>query len=466
MSPSDPIDAGLEDAGSEVASPGHGAPGPGTPGHAGPADGGRDPVTGLYHGEAARERLSAWLAQGGPVHALLVGLRRLDALNLAYGTAAGDLALAEVATRLTHFAAAELDGSWLAARGRGGQFLLIAREACSRERWQVMAAQLLDALARPMATSGGTVRLSARGAMLRCLAGEQADSVLDRLGHTLETVMAGPARQLAWGDGEVMRVERNAAQLEADLLRAIDGGEIEVVFQPQFSCRTDRLTGGEALARWNHPHLGRIGAGALFAIAERADHVAQLSRHIARLALAGAREWPAGLRLSLNVTPADLATASFASEFAALAEAGGVAVDRITLEVTEQMLLTDVGHAAVVLGDLAAQGVRTALDDFGAGFCNFRYLKLLPLDYLKLDRSMIDGVPGDPRDLAVLRGIVTMAHALDLRVIAEGVESEAQRAAVAAEGCAAYQGFLRAPPLGAMDFLELAALELAKSAPV
>ena len=114
------------------------------------------------------------------------------------------------------------------------------------------------------------------------------------------------------------------------------------------------------------------------------------------------------------------------------------------------------GHAAQVLGRLTARGMRVALDDFGAGFCNFRYLKLLPLHYLKLDRSMIDGIAGDLRDLAVLRAIIAMAGALELKVIAEGVESEAQRALVAAEGCASYQGFLRAQPLSAEDYVALA----------
>ena len=99
--------------------------------------------------------------------------------------------------------------------------------------------------------------------------------------------------------------------------------------------------------------------------------------------------------------------------------------------------------------------MRIALDDFGAGFCNFRYLKLLPLHYLKLDRSMIDGESGDPRDLAVLRAIIAMAGALDLQVIAEGVESEAQSELVASEGCAFYQGFLRAQPMSGAEFAAL-----------
>lgn len=416
----------------------------------------RDAVTGLPGRDAVRARLGDWLAGGAQVHALLLGLRRFDALNLAYGTAAGDAALAEVAVRLRHFATDELDGPWIAARSGGGQFLLIGAEACSRERWQVMAGQLLDALARPIPTAGGTLRLSPRAALLRGLAGESADSMLDRLGQTLAGVMAHPGRRLQWADGEAIRAGRSAAQLESDLLRALDRDEIEVVYQPQFACADDRLTGAEALARWNHPRLGRIGAGALFAIAERADHVAQLSRQIAQAALAGARDWPDRLRLSLNVTPSDLAADDFADGLAAQAARCGFPASRLTLEVTEQVLLADVNHAAQALGALAGQGMRIALDDFGAGFCNFRYLKLLPLDYLKLDRSMVDGAAWDPRDLAVLRAIVAMAGALGLKVIAEGIESEAQRVLVRAEGCTAYQGFLRAKPMRAADFAALA----------
>ncbi len=417
---------------------------------------GRDALTGLARRDAARARLGEWLARGEQVHALLLGLRRFDTVNLAYGQAAGDAALAEVAARLKHFAADELDGAWLAARISGGQFLLLSTDPCSRERWQMLGAQLIEACVRPIATPAGTVRLSLRGALLRGLAEESADSMLDRLGQALSTVVAQPGRRLLWADGEATKGKRSAAQLEADLLCALDGNEIEVVYQPQFSCLDDRLTGAEALARWNHPELGRIGAGTLFAAAERCDHVAQLSRHIARLALDGARRWPMDLRLSLNVTPNDLASGEFAAEFLALAQSTGFAPWRLTLEVTEQVLLSDVAQAAQALGTLAGQGMRIALDDFGAGFCNFRYLKLLPLHYLKLDRSMIEGVAGSARDLAVLRAIVAMAGALDLKVIAEGVESEAQRALAASEGCAFYQGFLRAQPMGAEEFLKLA----------
>lgn len=417
----------------------------------------RDAVTGLPGRDAMRARLDLWLAEGtGPtIHAALIGLRRFDTINLAYGAAAGDAALAEVAARLKQFAAAELDGSWLVGRSGGGQFLLISNEPSSRERWQFLAGQIADCIARPIAGPGGALRLSPRVALVRGLEREAPDSMLDRLAHTLATLEGQQGRRIAWADGEATRAGRTAAQLEADLLKAIDGDEIEILYQPQFSARDDTLTGAEALARWNHPTLGRIGAAALFAIAERADHVVPLSRHIARRALADAAIWPARLRLSLNVTPNDLALGNYAQELAEVIAASGFPAQRLTLEVTEQALVGDIQHTAATLETLANQGLRIALDDFGAGFCNFRYLKVLPLHYLKLDRSMVDGIAGDPRDLAVLRAIVAMAGALDLEVIAEGIESEAQRDVIAVEGCAAYQGFLRAHPLSASEFAEL-----------
>lgn len=417
---------------------------------------GRDALTGLPGPDAARARLGEWLEGGGQIHALLLGLRRFDAVNLAYGAAAGDEALAEVAARIRHFAGSELDGPWLAARTGGGQFLLLSGGALSRERWQLIATQLAEAVARPIPVAGAMLRLSPRLALLRGLTGESAGSMLDRLAQTLANLLERPVRRLLWADGEPVRNGRSAAQLEADLLAALDRGEIEVVYQPQFACTDGRLLGAEALARWNHPELGRIGAGALFAIAERADHAAPLSRHIAALALAGARDWPDELRLSLNAIPAELVEPGYAAGLLALCREAGFAPQRLTVEVTEQVLLSDVSQAAQELGELAAYGARAALDDFGAGFCNFRYLRLLPLHYLKLDRAMIEGLPGDERDLAVLRAVIAMAGSLGLTVIVEGVEHEEQRQLAGAEGCASYQGFLGAQPMSAAEFSDLA----------
>lgn len=246
------------------------------------------------------------------------------------------------------------------------------------------------------------------------------------------------------------------AALDADLLRALDRREIEVLFQPQFSCRTGALVGAEALARWQHPTLGEIGARDLFAIAERAALVAPLSRHVVARALEDASSWPTDLTLSLNITPEELGDPRFAADFAKVIAKGTIEPGRLMLEITEDVLLRNLKQASSALTTLRKLGFRTALDDFGAGFCNFRYLRELPLDAIKLDKIMVDDVPADGKALAVLRAIMQLGKALDLSIYAEGIEDDVQRAAITAEGCDYWQGFLRAQPMKSGDVLRLA----------
>lgn len=235
--------------------------------------------------------------------------------------------------------------------------------------------------------------------------------------------------------------------LDADLLRALDRSEIEVLFQPQFDCKTGSVVGAEALARWQHPTLGEIGARDLFAIAERAALVAPLSRHVVARALEEAASWPEELSLSLNITPEELGDPRFASDFAELIGKSDIAPERLMLEITEDLLLRNLKQASSALSALRKLGFRTALDDFGAGFCNFRYLRELPLDAIKLDKLMVDDVPEDAKSLAVFRAIIALSKALDLEIYAEGIESEIQRATIISEGCDYWQGFLRAQPM-------------------
>lgn len=244
--------------------------------------------------------------------------------------------------------------------------------------------------------------------------------------------------------------------LEGDLLRALDRCEIEVLFQPQFACQTGAVVGAEALARWQHPTLGVIGARDLFAVAERAALVAPLSRHVVARALEDAGTWPSYLTLSLNITPEELGDPRFASDFAALIGQSDIAPGRLMLEITEDLLLRNLAQAATALKALRGLGFRTALDDFGAGFCNFRYLRELPLDALKLDKAMVEGVPADPTALAVLRAIVALGKALGLAVCVEGIEDEVQCATITAEGCDYWQGFLRAQPMASASVVALA----------
>jgi EAL domain-containing protein (putative c-di-GMP-specific phosphodiesterase class I) len=258
-------------------------------------------------------------------------------------------------------------------------------------------------------------------------------------------------------DRRCSRDRRSAARsAEAvQLAAAFERDEIEILFQPQFAAPDGALLGAEALARWRHPEQVLVGGDALFEIADRSGLSCRLSSHVARLALEEASGWPRNLRLSLNVTAADLAEPDFVERVASAIGRAGFVPYRLTIEITEQALVADLDRSAVRLVALGRLGVCVALDDFGAGFCNFGYLKRLPLHYLKLDRSMIEGIDRDSRDLAVLRGILSMARALGLQVVAEGVEREAHREVIAREGCFAWQGFLGGRPMAAHAFRKL-----------
>ena len=271
-----------------------------------------------------------------------------------------------------------------------------------------------------------------------------------------------PLRPLSLGAGAAGRLDDGAMhpaapvatlprrRLADDLRAAIDGGEVELRYQPQVAMANGRITGVEVLARWRHPKLGELGAERLFAAVTRAGLGLALSRHIHAAALTDAARWPAALGelgIALNVTASDLAREAFGRDLLDVAAAAGIAPARITVELTEHEPVTDLSQAADRLATLRAAGVRVALDDFGSGYASVAWLRALPLDYLKLDGDLAASLLGGERAQVVVRHVIAMARALGLAVIAEGVESEAHRMLLAAAGATHYQGFLCAPAL-------------------
>jgi EAL domain-containing protein (putative c-di-GMP-specific phosphodiesterase class I) len=244
-------------------------------------------------------------------------------------------------------------------------------------------------------------------------------------------------------------------KLEGDLAHALERDEITIALQPQIKVEDGQLIGAEALARWNHPELGFLGAATLFSVAERAGLMKLLSSHIHAAAFATAARWPDSLsflRLSVNVTAGDLAAPDFAQNIMDNIAASGFSAERATLEITESELIGNLSTAAQRLAVLREQGVRIAIDDFGTGYSSLAYLQNLPLDYLKIDSGLTSDISGSTKDQVVVKSIINMARSLDLAVIAEGIETEAQLESLAREGCEYFQGFLRSGPISQEEF--------------
>ncbi len=423
----------------------------------------RDFLTGLASRHGALRWIGKALAAGEGVIVLLVALTEFDRVNTAYGRIVGDAMLSRVAMRLSRLAGALPGEVPLVARVAGAEFLLALRtgagldEAQLLERAGIAAPEVMADIDRPFNAGDHIIRLSARGGIAVSTASDSAEAMLRRASSAL-----ADAKRTGGQGGLRVRVADGASlalhheRIDSDLRLALDRDEIQILFQPQFSMADDGIIGVEALARWRHPVHGEIGAGALFAIAERSDFLLPLSDHIHARALDQMMRWPDGLatlRVALNITAADIAQPDFLRAMLATIDEAGVARERITLEITEGGLIENLGTAATLLSDLRAAGLHVAIDDFGTGYSSLAYLKSLPLDYLKIDSSLARDIVGSQRDRIIVRAIIDMARSLDLGVIAEGVETEPQLALLARAGCDSYQGFLRAAP---MDSAKLA----------
>jgi diguanylate cyclase (GGDEF)-like protein len=419
----------------------------------------RDYLTGLRSRQAALE----WLDRrvGLPTTVLLLSISQFERMNAAYGQVVGDALLGRIARRIERMVDDVAPGA-MVARIAGTEFLVgLAGEPGHGDRATFLARQLIGAIGRPFSAGDHLIRLIARCGIAQARSEDDATHLLRRAGMAL-----ADARQ-AGGEGiRILSADKQSRQvdpdrLETDLRLALDRGEIGIVFQPQYPVHSELISGVEALARWNHPHYGPLGAGILFATAERSDYMLPLSAHILGEALRQAAAWPralADLRLSINVTAADIAQPRFMPDLLDMVDRSGFPRARLTVEITESGLIHDVDAAARLLRALRSEGLAVAIDDFGTGYSSLAYLKSLPLDYLKIDSGLAQDIAGTARDRIIVRGVIHMAKSLGLKVIAEGVETEQQLDLLAREGCDYYQGFLRSAGISSA---ELGALVLA-----
>jgi diguanylate cyclase (GGDEF)-like protein len=437
-----------------------------TRGNVSPSPAEMDTLTGLATADRIRhwveDRLADDTAPEPRCALLMLGVMRFGLVNAAFGRPTGDAVLQGVARRIERVIDRIGLGSAMIARTSGSEFTIALGPPVSADSAELIANRLVESVAWPFVSGDSLIPLSCRVG-IAATAGDgrrDAGSLFQRASAALAAAKHGDTGLVRALDADSEAETHRRNQLEIDLRRALDQNQIDILFQPQVEIGSGNIMGVEALARWRHPQLGELGAIPLFATAARSDFVVQLSTYVQQRALQAAAAWPDHLnrlRLSMNVTAADIARPNFVEDLLARVDEAGFDRDRLTIEVTESGLIADLAGAAELLSRLRRAGLRVAIDDFGTGYSSLAYLKALPLDYLKIDKTLAEDITGSTRDRIVVRGVIDMARSLGLAVITEGVETKAQLALLAREGCNFYQGFLCSPPI---DSASLAAMIL------
>jgi diguanylate cyclase (GGDEF)-like protein len=406
-----------------------------------------DSLTGLVNRGAFTEALGERLAQaekaGASVALFVIDLDRFKHLNDTLGHQAGDLLLAVVGRRL----AEEAKPGELAARLGGDEFALITTGGDVAGRAQ----RLVSLLSQPQTIYGRVVSPGASVGVATYPADAADAADLQRFADmALYRVKTKGGRRWSAFDAELRAEGERRRTLEAELRRAIPAGEIEPWFQPVVDSADGRFVGVEVLARWNHPEQGLLLPGAFVPIAEELGLIGRIDEAVFEAACKYAAPWVAeGLieQVSCNVSPRDLLDPAFSRKLIGRLKQTALPATALTVEITETFLLQDLGLAKRHIERLAAKGVKIALDDFGTGYSNLRALMHLPIQTVKLDRSLIDDVARDARVSKLVGSMLHTARALGVSIVAEGVEDEAQALFLRAAGCDRMQGYLFARPM-------------------
>jgi diguanylate cyclase (GGDEF)-like protein len=416
-----------------------------------------DTLTGLANRKlllATTAHAMAGAAPDGQLAILIVDVREFRDINAQYGVDYGDEALREVAHRLSFIGAGS---TALTARLAEDAFAFLMSATDVRERAEMLAKSLHIAFTTPLAVGAHLLTLGLDIGI--AVYPDDADSA-DQLIQNAERALAYTKKnQLS--DGQFYQAEQDKElQLRKRLVRdmrvASQRDQICLHYQPLIGTRHGEVAAVETLARWTHPELGNVAPVEFIPLAESSGQIQALGEWILRRACQQAATWQhlcaTPPRVAVNVSATQLRERGFDQIVASALADARLPTSMLELEITETALIENFDQAIGTLQRLRASGVRISIDDFGTGLASLSYLKRLPIDQLKIDISFIRDVMHDPSDAQIVKAIINLGHSLDLEVVAEGVEDQAQYDFLLAAGCDLIQGFLFTPPLGAVAF--------------
>lgn len=434
-----------------------------------------DAITGLPNRSVIDRLLNYALApqhrEGFRAAIVFIDLDGFKRINDTLGHAGGDALLAEAARRLLEQGLGRdlqsidtcLDGFGMPcdrlpkdivfARFAGDEFVAILPGTTDRQQLAEVGERIVRSLAAPFHIQGQMVSVS--GSVGIAVTPDDTTDPNEILAFAdlamYGSKQAGKARYQFF-DQQARQALLQATRVEAELRVALAQGQLLLHYQPKFSLATGQLSGVEALVRWAHPQRGLLLPGEFIDLAERCGLMGPLGRQVLMMAVAQCRQWldrGVAMNVAINVSPSQFTDPEFCADVLDAIARAGIPAELLSIEITESMAMTDFTATAARLHRLRAAGVMIALDDFGIGFSNLSQLSRLPLDILKVDRSLVQELGTDCRADAIVRAIIGMAHALQCRVIAEGIETPAQRDHLRQLGCDCGQGYLLGRPMAA-----------------
>ncbi|HWJ81623.1 MAG TPA: EAL domain-containing protein [Nocardioides sp.] len=404
-----------------------------------------DPLTGLLNRRGVMRELSLLLEDpaAAPMVVLFIDLDRFKLVNDSHGHAVGDRLLVELARRIE---AAVPDG-WIISRFGGDEFVIL----CPRTPDPHPAVEALsDVLRDTIRLDGLELHVGGSTGIARARPGLSGDDLIREADTAMYRAKEHGRGGWAEFDDHLQTLAVERLRIEGELRGATERGELVLHYQPLVDLATGRTAGVEALVRWQHPTRGLLGPAAFLPVAEDTDLILDIGRWVTGEAARRTAAWRAAgtpRRVSVNVSAAELLRTDVVATVArAVAEAGAEPGD-LVVEVTESAVLTDIESTVVQLEALRALGVGVSLDDFGTGFSSLSHLRQLPADELKIDRTFVAELGRNPVCDAIVTSVITLAHAIGLVVVGEGVETEEQRAHLVRLGCDRGQGYLLGRPV-------------------
>jgi diguanylate cyclase (GGDEF)-like protein len=430
----------------------------------------RDPLTGLFNRrhltEVMRPAVNATARDGGLVGLLLLDLDRFKDVNDSLGLPVGDATLCATAARLR----ATLRDSDTLVRLNADVFAVMTPRMREAADASALAARLLAALVLPLEVQGHAVALGASiGIALAPLDGDSPEQLIRNAEIALYRAKAEARGQHRFFEPAMDAALQERRALEAGLRDALAKQELELHYQPLFDLRQWRVSGFEALLRWRRPGIGLVSPVDFIPLAEETGLITPIGAWVLRQACLDAAQWPAWIKVAVNLSPVQFRAGGAVPVVQAALEASGLRPDRLELEITEGVLLQDSEDTLQQLRALRALGARVALDDFGSGYSSLNYLLRFPFDKVKIDRSFVgdlgSGAGGD--GTVIVRAIIGMCRNLNIATTAEGVETEEQLLRLTQEGANEVQGYLFSRPRPAAEvpaMLEEASRKLVRAA--